>query len=85
MSEGKKRVKLTAGGQQYISECLRYTCPVCDRNFLRHPDRWKLHLEECTDESTVEEMIVALEKSEGTTKELLGELILDKYDDDERH
>lgn len=75
----KKRVKLTAGGNEYVSEFLRFTCPTCKDNFYIHPSKWGAHVEKCSRESSQHYLIFLfeVEKNE-TTKRILGKLILSR-------
>lgn len=75
----QKRVKLTAGGNKYVSEFLRFTCPSCQSNHFIHPEKWPLHLQRCTRELPEQHIIFLFENElNQTTKQILGSLILSR-------
>ena len=60
------RLKLTAGGSKYVSECLRYECRICKDTLLLHPNRWPVHVQECCKKLDLEYLIY-LYKTESST------------------
>lgn len=71
------RLKLTAGGPQYVSEFIRYPCPNCKKSFLIHPSRWSVHLSECLKDVTLDELTFFRENElNAETKNILEKTML---------
>lgn len=78
------RIKLTAGGPKYVSECLRYSCPCCNETLFLHPTRWSVHVEECCENLSTEELSFAYSKADSEyIKELLGYKLLSHHNSTE--
>jgi hypothetical protein len=74
-------LKLSAGGSNYISQCLRYYCPNCKRDFLVHPDRWKVHMEDCFSGLALSELIYLRDQAQDvTTKQGVELAMLECHD-----
>lgn len=72
-----KTIKLTAGGQKYVSECLRYECKICGETLLLHPTRWPLHVEECAKKISTEHLtLVFKSEKENFIKDLLARQLM---------
>jgi len=77
------RIKLTAGGSKFVSECLRLDCPSCKNTLLLHPSRWPNHIEECCNSLSTIELSFFYSQATGLVKELIGKKLISHHNSTE--
>jgi len=76
-----KRIKLTAGGQAYVSKFKRYKCPITDKLYLVHPNRLPIILAKNAENLSINEVVRVLQSIEDPeVKDIISRLILERYE-----